>query len=717
MLKKTAALLLALGLTVGATGCDFLVTDSQEDLKQIVATVDISSEMSGDDTMKQYADDIELLIDKGGLSTDIPKRDLIAYFLNAGYMYVQSYGYSYEDTFNMLMDGLVENKLLTQYAVAYYLSKGVSAQGCIDFVNAKTAAATGAEKTLLENNPEVLTMEYFLTEGNKADKREEYDEAVYSMMKSLNSSLDSSEQNYVTAQTANDHSHDETRTTPTNANATVSDYIPKLDNGNINYGIYTGRNTLASCGTYEAIDGSTATSRKKAYNAFLSNLQGYGLIKEGEDTSDITKLDYYYMELASTLGQALVTKYGEDLREEAIDKLTEETNDYAKKQYDKILEAQGYSYKTGTSAFETAIDALSDDSFVLYGKEGYGFVYNILLPFSASQEQAYSAAKNKGLTQDEIYDVRKSLLTEIKAKDLRSAWFCDDTESDDHYAYEKDGKYYFFDNNLNKTDEYESLTHYAGKYAYNGKAELVDGEWEFEPNKVDIDAFMTTFESYVGEVSGCEVKPFTGTIDIDKNNIYDEKGFNTRYGSYAKDANGVYDYSNFVYYAGKVELGEVKASEFFYKESNSYKALSAVNELMFAYSTDTGCLNSYMGYAVSPYKTDFVSEFEYAAQMAVRGGVGTYVVAPSDYGWHIIYCSFVFGVITENGEYDPEVYGGYNDAEKETEGTFSYLFYESLKSTTASNYVNEAQTKVLNAYKDAATYHKDAYQDLLELDD
>jgi len=272
MLKKTAALLLALGLTIGATGCDFLVTDSQEDLKQIVATVDISSEMSDDETMKAYADGMELLIDKGGLSTEIPKRDLIAYFLNAGYMYVQSYGYTYEDTFNMLMDGLVENKLLTQYAVAYYLSKGVSAQDCINYVNEKTAAATGAEKTLLQNNPEVLTMEYFLTEGNKADKRAEYDEAVYNMMKSINDSLDSSERNYVTAQPADDHSHDETRTTPTNVNTKITDYIPTKDNGDINYGIYTGRNTLASCGVYEAIDGSTATSRKKAYNAFLSNL-------------------------------------------------------------------------------------------------------------------------------------------------------------------------------------------------------------------------------------------------------------------------------------------------------------------------------------------------------------------------------------------------------------------------------------------------------------
>lgn len=700
MVKKTAALLLALGLAVGATGCEFLVTDSQEDMKQIVATVDISSEMKNDAALKDYADDMELLIDKGGLSTDIPKRDLIAYFLNVGYMYVQSYGYTYEDTFNMLMDGLVETKLMTQYAVAYYLKKGVSAQGCIDYVLKETKEATGAEKTLLENNPEVLTMKYFLTEGNKADKTAEYDEAVYGMMKSINDSLDSSEGNYVTATTTDDHSHDETRTTPTNVNATTEDYIPKKENGEINYGIYTGRNTLASCGTYETIDGSTATSRKKAYNAFLANLQGYGLIKEGEDTSDITQLDYYYMELSSTLGQALVTKYGEDLKEDAIAALTD---DYVQKQYDKIYEAQSYSYKNSTSAFETAIDGVSDDSFVLYGKEGYGFVYNILLPFSASQEQTYSAAKNKGLTQDELYDVRKDLLTKVQAKDLRTAWFCDDTEADDHYAYEgSDGKYYFFDNNLNKTDEYEPLTHYAGKYAYNGAAELKDGEWEFTPNKVNIDQFVTEFESYVGTVSGCEVKPY-------QNDDYT----NGKYDSYAdsnyKDENGVYDYKNFVYYAGKVELGDVNASDFFYAESNSYKALSAVNELMFAYSTDTGCLNSYMGYAVSPYKTDFVSEFEYAAQMAVRGGVGTYVVAPSDYGWHIIYCSFVY----EGGD----VYGGYNGEEKETEGTFSYLFYESLKSTTASTYVSEAQTKVLNGYKDAATYHTEAYQDLLDLDD
>ena len=170
------------------------------------------------------------------------------------------------------------------------------------------------------------------------------------------------------------------------------------------------------------------------------------------------------------------------------------------------------------------------------------------------------------------------------------------------------------------------------------------------------------------------------------------------------------DYSKFVYYTGKVDLGEVKSSDYFNKESLSYKALSAVNELMFAYSTDTGCLNTYMGYAVSPYKTDFVPEFEYAAQYAVQEGVGTYVVCGTDYGWHIVYTSFVY----DGGD----VYGGYNAAEKEVEGTFSNLFYESLKATAATTHTSEVENNVLNKYNndDSVTRYTSRYKDLLELD-
>ena len=715
-IKKFGAGALALVLTVGATGCDFLVTDNEKDLKQTVATVNISSNLKSAEM--ECADDVQKLIDNKGLSTDIPKRDLIAYFLNTGYMYVQNYGYTYEDTFNMLMDGLVEKKILTQYAVAHFLEKddAKTADACLEYVNTQIDGAKGKEKELLSSHREVLTMKYFLS-------AEEYDEAVYGLKKSLNGSLDSAEVNYIT-ETADEHTHNETRTTPTNANVEKEDHVPMKD-GALDYDIYTGRNAFDACGTYEKVDGSTVTSRKKAYNAFLSNLQSYGLIKDGEDTAVVTELDYYYLELSSTLGSALVNKYTEELKDEAIALLDA---DYVADKYDEIKGSQKNAYENKPTDFDTALDSVSDTSFVLYGQKDFGFVYNILIPFSASQTQAYSSAKNN-LKGDALFNARKQILQGVEAKDLRSAWFC--TEEDEHYAYEVTGNdyfnnngeekdYLFFEKNMTNTDKYEKLSQYAGQYPYNGKAELKDDEWDFTPKKLTIDKFIAEMEGYINYVVGSTVasgirQDATYGIQVtpDGDKLVDTV--------YTNSATKKVDYSKFMYYEGKVNLTQdFKASDFFNEKVGAteevnayYQALSAVNELMFAYSTDTGCLNSYMGYVVSPYKTDFVSEFEYAAQQAVLGGVGSYVVAPSDYGWHIIYCSFVYDAD------DGDVYGGFKANEMEVEGTFSYLFYESLKSTSASSYTTTVQNQLLNQYNNdkAVTLHTKAYQDLLDLDD
>lgn len=717
-MKKAATIFLGLALTVGAAGCNFLVTDTQEDLKQIVATVDITDALEKDDEYKAYAAGVEKLIEKGGLSTEIPKRDLVAYFMNVGYNYVNSYGYTYQQTFEMLMEGLTGNKILAQYAVAYYLKEGadngITADACLAYVEAQTnAAASEKEKELLKAHPEVLTMKYFLTNGGKTTKEdlEDYNQAVYSLKKSLNSSLDSAESGYIKAST-DAHSHDTTRTTPTNVNAKKDDYYPLNADNTLNYDVYTGRNNLGDCGTYaeDRADGATASTRKKAYNALLANIKGYGLIKEGEDTAYVTELDYYYVELSSSLGQALVQKYYEDLEDAAIEKLKANDYKYVADKYDEIVEAQRLSYTADESAFDTALSSVSDSTFVLYGQEDFGFVYNILIPFSASQEQAYSAAKNKNLSTAELYAARAKILENVVAKDLRGAWFCDDVDADDHYAYEDGGKYYFFENNIKNATEdgqYKKLTQYAGTYAYDGEA-IAPGatgndtdEWKLTPNKSKVvtpsgtaEDFMAKFESHIRTVSGATV---TG-----------EKALT--YGKNYVDENDKVNYNAFIYYAGQVDVGTVKNSEFFYNDENNvaYKALSAVNELMFAYSTDTGCLNTYMGYAVSPYKTNFVGEFEYAAQKVVQQGVGAYNVVATDYGWHIVYCSFKY----DGGE----VYGGFNVADVEKEGTISYTFYESLKETAATDYTTDKQSRILNQFEDSITLHTKRYQDLLDLD-
>ncbi len=740
--KKTAAILLALTATAGATGCNFIVTDSEKDLAQPVATVNISAQLQKDDNnpLKAYANDVKALIEQDYLSDDIPKRDLVASFISMGYTYVQSYGYTYEETFNVLMDNLVNQKLLTQYAVAYKLSTGtVTLQGCKDYVDAKLAEANASsDKTLYnlyDNNREYLAMKYFLTEGKTdADSMRSYNEAEYSLRYSINSSLDSAEQSYIKA---NDdtHSHDTTRTTPTNANTKETEYYP-ISGTEIEYQVYTGRNNVEDCGEYEALEGSTKTSRKRAYNAFLSNLQGYGLIGEDENTADVTKLDYYYMELSGILGQQLVSEYGEDLEDKAIANFTSAE---AIAEYNRIYNGQKAAYEADATAFDTALDSVSDTSFVLYGLENFGFVYNILLPFSATQNLDYTAAKNKfGNDQEAIYKARRDILSGVQATDLREAWFCADNE-DEHYAYTSteyygaaaenaEEKYLFFENTkADNVDEYQVLSHYYGKYAYNGTAILDEenNEYTFTPNKVNIDEFMEIFEGYIEYASGASA---TGA----KNAVYSDNSL------YIDTDTKKTNYEKFVYYRGKVDLSNTNAKDYFYKGSvekdeqgnvisddvnDAYAALAAVNELMFAYSTDTGCLNTYMGYAVAPDKTDFVSEFEYAAQQAVLGGVGSYVVVPSDYGWHIIYCSFAYNKKVTVGEgeaateeYDAKIYGEYLDEEKEKEGTFSNLFYESMKTNAATNAATNMQNKVLNDYKQSATRHTKAYQDLLDLD-
>ena len=687
--KKAAALFLGIALSAGATGCGFITTDNQADLEQTVATVDISGKLSTVEQYKGVADEVKTVVSK--LSTDVTKRDLISYYLSTGYNYVEQYGYSYEDTFNMLLDGLVSREIMIQYAVAYYLNKfeNVTAKACQDFIDAELNAQTDEKvKALLGEHQEVLALKYFLSIED--EEMEAYNKAVYTLKKSLNDSLDSMEtSSYITAETE-EHDHEEARTLPTGVDTEKEDYFTT------NYEIYTGRNAAGACGEYETVEGSTVTTRQKAYNAFLTNLQAYNLINvdadkgEVEDTRDVTKLHYYYVELASILGQSLINKYFDSLEGDVSNKLD---TAYMQTKYEEMLAQQEHDYTNDNAAFSTALDGVAENNFVLYGLENYGFVSSILIPFSTAQNVKYTEAKNRGLTENELFAVRNSIAKNIKATDLRDSWISEHEHA--NYSYEReDGKTYFFKDNLSENSKYEQLKHYAGNYAYNEE-------------ELDIDGFINEFETYVIEQAnlGVEDAAKKATLATPKKNtnFYTETNF--------KGTDGKVDYSKFTYYSGQVNFGEdVKASDFFNRESQQYKALSAVNELLFAYNTDPGSMNSYMGYVISPYTTSFVKEYEYAAQQTVKAGVGAYSVSVNEYGWHIVYCTFKF----DGGN----VYGGYVEADKDVEGTFSNLFYEMIKEAAYNNHATEEQNRVIREYNvsDCVTRFEKAYKDLLEMD-
>ncbi len=695
MAKKTAALFLGLALAAGGVGCsNFILTDSEKDLNQTVATVDISASLANEQSgYADVANDVKTIVND--LSSDISKRDLVAYFLSTGYQYVESYGYTYKETFNLLMDGLISREIMMQYAIAYYLKNGgLSAADCGAYITAELEKVSGTEKTLLESNKEVLTLKYFLTEGGKDN--EDYDRAVYSLKKSLNNSLDSIEQGYIKAE-SEEHNHGEARTLPTGVDTEEEDYY------DTNYEVYTGRNVIGENNSYERVDGSTTSTRQKAYNAFLANLQGYNLVgtDKKEDPSDIKNLSYYYVELSSVLGQSLLNKYYESLEENITKSLTRE---YVGGKYVELFETQKRSYASSPSEFATAMDSVSDTSPIVYGLDGFGYVYNILLPFSKSQEIEYTRAKNnKTYSQDDLYNIRKEILKDVKGKDLRDSWFSEHDHA--NYAYEaSEGVYKFFkDQTTEENSKYTALKQYAGNYAYNGKVEKTeDGEYKLTPNEISIDEFIEIFNKEINTVVGKDVASGAKA----------EKYNDTKY---TNDKKEVEDYSKFMYYTGTTNFGEGVTPEqlrkdYFNEDSDVYKAISAVNELMFAYSTDPGCLNKYFGYSVSPYGTDFVKEFEYAAQYVVSQGMGSYAVCATDYGWHIIYASFVY-----DGE-DGNVYGEY--VADQAEGTFSNMYYESVKESAIKNYSTEEENRVLNTYNNSASVTRfvSRYQDLLDMD-
>ena len=142
--------------------------------------------------------------------------------------------------------------------------------------------------------------------------------------------------------------------------------------------------------------------------------------------------------------------------------------------------------------------------------------------------------------------------------------------------------------------------------------------------------------------------------------------------------------------------------------------MSAVNELEYAYTTDTGVLSQYLGYTVEAGDTSYIKEFEYAAHQAVNNGEGSFSVCAGDYGWHLIYVTYTFDIEDGNGAlYQPNW-----QANITKEGTFEYMFYEWIKDNDLDEVSTTRQTYIINKFnKDKVTVKKyeKAYKNLTNL--
>ena len=741
--------MLALGLFSGCSlgifsDMGILVTDNQRDMQQVVAEVNLGKDKTSlEESFSLLSEELNSTVadqlDKVLTTDEIYKRDLVAYFMSYGYNYY-SQNNSYTATFEQVMQDLVDRKIMSQFATVYYLNAGEVLVDR-DNVTIKDGYVDISGTDGMKMNGEISLDGYLSAiEGKTGDEAAvagysylltdaEIKYATYVIMVSVNSAIDSYEEDYIKAEDETTSST-ETRTTPTGANTLPDGYYPTKEDGSIDYAIYTGANSASECGEYEKKEGSTSYTRSRAYAQFIHALRENYLIGEDEkDVTDVTALSYFTTELKSQLEQMLINKFYATLAYKAAQAMSATT---LQESYQTLLNSQEAS--TESSSFTTTMDSLSDTSFVVYSPENrkFGFVYNILLPFNTNQTKLLDSIRYTDGTK-EYYAARNTnagLLSSVEAKDQRASWF----NGSEDYSFEATGDYYknAYNSAEGKTnylffkDSYvengEGIERYAGKYPFNGTAEKKDdGTYKLTYNLLDIDGFIDEMESYIGYVtensSVASGKYYSGTLDnLAQWNAADKESstfYSVTADYFPKDANGVIDQSANIYYKGSVSNLGFTADGALDKTTNSYKVISAVNELMFAYSTDTGCLNSYLGYSIAAKEeaTSYVAEFEYAAQQAVNdgAGVGNYYVVATDYGWHIIYVSFVYT--------GGEVYGGFDYNERNTEGTFSYYFYQSKKSSTVTEYGNNKETMIrYNANNDTVvTLHKDRYEDLLNI--
>ena len=708
----------AIAITATMPGCGLISTDSEKDMTQVIAKVDISKAENFESGLDAYTEVLE--------STDIVKRDLIAYFLNVGYSYIQS-GMSYADTFVELVDALTDNAIVTQYSTMYILKNKAEKES-------KTADAVIDE--FLSYDDEATRYEYLLgctgynaTEKTWTTVSDDVNYARYSHYSSLNNSIDSYERELLD-ESDDDTAGTESRTAPTGIDTEVEEFYPTTAQGELDYGVYTGYAgyLLADSGDYQedALDNTKRTTRMRAYNNFINILKANYLVTREENLMDVMSLNYVHDEYVSFLQQMVIQEYY-DLYEATLDDEIKNVSSgnyaFLQNQYDELLNTQK-SYEDKT-AFESALGSMSDTSFMLYSPDttdtdedyAYGFVYNILLPFSKSQARALTVLSDQlskeEISENEFYEARNLLLKNIKTTDQRSAWFngvedysFDATAENVEFYNGGDAnrKHLFFENNLTDTNNtrYESIKNYIGKYSYNGAVIEAEDDYVLIPNELSIDDMLDEFSAYVNYVLTGNVNG--GKVRLNKTaNYYGVQDF--------MDADDEVDYSNFVYATGSVNVGTFDKANLFNETTDQYKAMAAINELQYAYTTDTGVLSNYIGYNVSAYETSFIKEFEYATQQAIKNGAGSFAVCAGDYGWHLIYVTFAFDAI--GGEvYDPDW------TKIETEGTFEYNFYEWLKSSQLTNAINNRRTVLMQLYggEKTVTLFEETYQDLLEIE-
>ena len=667
LLFKLAGVTCAAALSLSAfSSCGLFTVNKDRDMARTAATVQI---------------------DKSVDAENIYKREITAGYISYGYYYVQQYSYTVADAYKLVFNNLIQNSVIVQQSrkelIDKYSSLLPSEEDRTTLFNELKEAgllglfATEADVAAYKSSGKSSLNQYMIdTYGSKTTvgkndpafrfaTREQVWKAISDIVDSVNSVIDSF------ADSSDDTTDDyekitySARTTPT---------MNKEDEEE------TDEKKEENIAKYKAnkidVSGSRTQYLAKAYQNFVK----IGVLDSGEtytatDMVSVLGLTYFKSNLISSVESSLVSLYEQGLKNDAnIDytKVDEIYKDDAAKaaeekekiaanlwtQYLTLRQAQQDKYAGKYSDLETALGNVGSSSFVVYNPNyGYAYVSHLVIQFSDEQKTIVSDIQAQtDKTDDEINAEIEAFANNIVVKDLRSSWVqsgygtydgAEFTFSGD-YVYNTESPLAKFNGTIEKVSAYTTTDDDGNEinhFAYSG----------VKPRNYSVGEF----EAIVRQVMGTDKM---ATVPAVGDPVARLAGYTGSESKIKKE-----DFNNF-------------------------------EDLKFAFSTDEGNFNKYLGYLYSPItaSTNYVKAFAKAcgevATDETNGGVGAYKVFVSpEYGLHIVLC-------TARGDY-----GCYADAEAFTadlgdKNSVAYEFMKANVDLVTDKYISDIAQSFINKY-------------------
>ena len=664
ILFRFMAMLVVFSFTVAAfSGCALFTKNTYRDMQQKVATIQIS-------------DDVDPI--------NLYKKDLVSGYLSYGYSYVQNNSYTTSQAYSLILNNLIQNSVIIQQSrievsktykdslptaeklrtalddlkADKYLSLFASESEISDFENQNGDIVKYSteyynalnnyvydlykDKTTVDLNDDVFRF---------IDEVTIY-ECVANIKVSLNSMVDSFIDDDEDSVSDHESASYSVRTTPTQESDSESDSQKTIDE-------------------YKADSLDLADTRITGIADMVDFFKKYGFVSDDveytlKDEMTILNLAYFRTSIASSLNSKLVAIYEDGLKADSNIDYTKVTGkddaDIAAKkeniakdlwsQYQDKVKYQTAQYSNDLTSYKTALGNVSDTSFVVYNPQlGYGYVSHIVIKFSTEQQAIITKVTAENNTKQDVIDAEADkLVKEITVSDQRASWV-----QSSYGSLDADGNFVF-------SDDYVKNSYLKN---YDGTIGSVTTYTTKNDDKEDVTSF-----------------------------IYNDVTPNTmNYSEFCSLASQVMGLSTTIEYNKVSKLDSYTGNEKQIKTTD----LDNFEDLMFAFSDDTGCFNKYFGYAFDPAvdaDNGYVDKFESAAREVLASGVGSYEMFGSpEYGLHIILCT----ATADYGCYSDTDYASFK-ADLDNEDSVAYKFMKAHVDLVTDNYIQNIAQSFINKY-------------------